>query len=104
MFNNDILFGDEGDDILTGSEGADIFVWQALEGTDIVTDFSISDGDKIRIDTPDGDEDSLIQLGISVSGENDASLSYEGSVVMILQGIAATSVTDESFASYFDVV
>ncbi|QSX34059.1 VCBS domain-containing protein [Shewanella avicenniae] len=47
---NDLLYGGQGNDILTGGSGIDTFVWVAGDtGTDVITDFSISEGDKLDI-------------------------------------------------------
>jgi Ca2+-binding RTX toxin-like protein len=49
---DDVLFGELGDDTMTGGTGADTFVWlntDAENGTDIVTDFSTSDGDVLDL-------------------------------------------------------
>ncbi|MFN3580932.1 MAG: type I secretion C-terminal target domain-containing protein, partial [Pseudomonas sp.] len=79
---NDILIGGDGDDILigglgndtlTGGNGADTFVWQAGDlGNNVITDFNLSQGD--RIDISD-----LLQ------GEN------EGNILNYLQVDTATS-------------
>lgn len=55
---NDTLFGARGDDVLTGGEGADHFIFRVGHqggrpvrgsGDDIITDFSLEEGDTIRI-------------------------------------------------------
>ena len=47
---NDILYGSDGNDTLTGSGGADVFKFQAGDtGSDIITDFSIADGDQVDL-------------------------------------------------------
>lgn len=47
---NDFIQGDAGDDILTGGLGADAFTFQSPNvGVDIIEDFSIAEGDFIRI-------------------------------------------------------
>ncbi|WP_156104123.1 VCBS domain-containing protein, partial [Shewanella mangrovi] len=47
---NDLLIGGAGNDLLTGGAGIDTFIWQAGDtGTDIIADFSASDGDKLDI-------------------------------------------------------
>ena len=49
---NDILDGGLGGDTLTGGLGADTFVFKAAEylsGTDVITDFSVAEGDKLDI-------------------------------------------------------
>lgn len=63
----DGLFGGAGADILTGGGGGDVFGWEAgdLDGNaDIITDFSIADGDAIDIsDVLVGFDDATSVLG-----------------------------------------
>ncbi len=47
----DTLIGGEGDDTLTGGAGADTFVFGEDSGNDTITDFSLTDGDKIDLAT-----------------------------------------------------
>lgn len=49
---SDTLIGGVGADMLTGGSEADIFVWQAgddVTGTDVITDFSVADGDVLDL-------------------------------------------------------
>ena len=46
---NDIIFGGSGNDTLTGGAGADTFEFTRSAGSDTITDYSKSDGDKIKI-------------------------------------------------------
>ena len=48
---NDTLIGGAGDDTLTGGTDADIFIFNKTNGTDTITDFDASEGDKIQIET-----------------------------------------------------
>jgi Ca2+-binding RTX toxin-like protein len=43
----DVLYGGLGRDTLVGGSGADIFVFPLLSGDDRITDFNISDGDRL---------------------------------------------------------
>ncbi|MGL6209071.1 MAG: calcium-binding protein, partial [Paracoccaceae bacterium] len=47
---NDLIFGDGGNDTLSGGAGADRFVFLAGSGVDRVTDFTLADADRLRID------------------------------------------------------
>ena len=49
--DDDMLIGGEGDDTLTGGAGADTFVFGDDSGNDTITDFSLTDGDKIHLKT-----------------------------------------------------
>jgi surface adhesion protein len=47
---NDIFYGSDGNDTLTGGGGADVFKFVAGDsGADLITDFSIADGDKVDL-------------------------------------------------------
>jgi Ca2+-binding RTX toxin-like protein len=46
----DWMSGDRGSDTLTGGTGADTFHASSGEGLDVVTDFSIADGDHVQLD------------------------------------------------------
>lgn len=48
---DDVLIGGLGSDILTGGAGMDIFIWNEIDNgaTDTITDFSLSEGDKIDL-------------------------------------------------------
>ena len=49
--DDDMLIGGEGDDTLTGGADADTFVFGEDSGNDTITDFSLTDGDKIHLAT-----------------------------------------------------
>ena len=46
---NDILFGGKGTDTLTGGSGSDVFQFTLSSGNDTITDFNISEGDKLEM-------------------------------------------------------
>ena len=100
-----ILDGGDGNDTLTGGSGADRFELVLDGSRDRVTDFSVSQGDKIRIDTANGTEDSFQELGLGISGNTSVThLQHQGEIVMTLSGIDASDVILGSFNTYFDVV
>ena len=102
---DDDLEGDDGDDTLIDGSGADRFELVLDGSRDRVTDFSVSQGDKIRIDTANGTEDSYQDLGLAISGNNNIThLEYHGKTVMTLTGISVSDVILGSFDTYFDVV
>ncbi|HEY8384393.1 MAG TPA: glycoside hydrolase TIM-barrel-like domain-containing protein [Microvirga sp.] len=51
-FNHDTLVGGAGDDTLTGWEGGDLFIHNANDGNDRITDFNYAAGDRVRILNP----------------------------------------------------
>lgn len=85
---NDTLLGAAGNDTLTGGAGTDSFLFAAGSGQDTITDFSVADGDKVRL------------LGGTASGavvtyssnSADTVLSWNGQQVT-LTGVHLTGVT-----------
>ena len=106
----DTLIGGDGNDTLDGGDGADIFILtlDTSLGRERITDFSVDDGDKLQIDTDDGDEDTLEALGLSVAQNgNNATVTnilFEDEVLFILDGVTHTDVTDANFDDYFDII
>ena len=111
---NDTLFGNEGVDTLTGGTGADSFVLtlanpqnnnERISSVDTILDFNSADGDRIRIDTIGGTENSLGDLGLSVGFYGGhTNLIFDQQVVMIINDLDHTLVNDWNFGSYFEVV
>ncbi|MCR5874275.1 hypothetical protein LRS10_08910 [Phenylobacterium sp. J426] len=48
----DVLAGDRGDDTLVGGAGADLFRFAPGGGADIITDFSVAEGDVLLVEGP----------------------------------------------------
>ena len=63
---NDVIFGGKGIDELTGGAGSDIFEFANDCGNDIIKDFSIADGDQIRILLQSGDTDQVTLKGSNI--------------------------------------
>ena len=106
----DTLTGGAGRDTLTGGAGADRFVLDisALAvNTDTITDFVQVDGDRIQIDTVNGDETTLVALGLAVedNGNHANITNTAGDVVyMTIQNIDHALISDANFANYFEVI
>ncbi|HEY9646107.1 MAG TPA: 5'-nucleotidase C-terminal domain-containing protein [Chroococcidiopsis sp.] len=100
---NDRLFGDAGDDLLngglgndtaTGGAGADTFVLAVGAGTDTITDFNVSQGDRIGL----SGGISFGSLTITKSGRN--TLIQSGSETLaILSGVNVGSLTSSAFVA-----
>ena len=102
---DDTLNSGSGKDTLTGGSGANIFELVLDGGADQITDFSVSQGDKIRIDTDTGTEDSLQDLGFSITGNsNAANIVYQSETILTLTGVSASDMLSASFDTYFEVV
>ena len=108
---DDTLNGGAGRDTLTGGVGADRFVLDqtaTAADTDIITDFNSDQGDRIQVDTTDGDETTLADLGLAVADNgNHANITNTaGDVVyMTIQNIDHALLADNNnFNNYFSVV
>ena len=80
-------------------------------GTDIITDFSVSDGDKIRIDTANGSNDDTIaelnRAGYYIRGNGtDTTITNADNshIYLTLNNIDHNDITDSSFDSYFEII
>ncbi len=82
---DDVLFGGSGVDTLTGGLGTDIFEFENLSGNDIINDYNLSEGDKLRFYLQDGDPNSLTTSGDTVTW---------GSITMTLNGTTSLNLTD----------
>ena len=82
---DDVLFGGSGVDTLTGGLGTDIFEFENLSGNDIINDYNLSEGDKLRFYLQDGDPNSLTTSGDTVTC---------GSITMTLNGTTSLNLTD----------
>ena len=81
---NDILTGGTGSDTLIGGIGADRFVFEgsgSANGVDLITDFSISQGDVLDLSAFFGTAGTLIDGNTGVSGTQAFSTSTFGSVL-----------------------
>ena len=96
---DDFLAGDAGVDTLTGGDGSDAFVLDIRHATsdrtqaDILTDFSLDDGDVFAL--TDGASDSLTEADLTletVGSETFISLTATGAVLARVQGLTADNL------------
>lgn len=81
---NDWISGDRGADTMTGGSGADTFHAFSGAGTDIVTDFSSADGDKVQLDA--GTTYTLAQVGA------DTVVEMGGGDQLVLKNVTLTTL------------
>ena len=82
---NDWVSGDKGSDTMTGGTGADIFHTFGDAGIDRVTDFRLSEGDRVQLDP--GTVYTLSQSGA------DTLINMTGGGQMILVGVQLSTLT-----------
>ncbi|MHB8708736.1 MAG: calcium-binding protein, partial [Desulfuromonadales bacterium] len=90
---DDLLIGGIGNDNLTGGSGADIFAYSALggEGDDTITDFSLTEGDVLRLyDVLDDGSGTLdaddVNVTVNVSGD-DVELTINSTTTVTMTGV-----------------
>ena len=79
---DDILFGGKGTDTLTGGSGSDVFQFTLSSGQDTITDFNISEGDKIQLWKNSYDSNAATYS----SNNNDAVITWQ-SVSITVQNV-----------------
>ena len=96
--NDDILWGGKGNDTLIGGFGADTFVFRAGEGNDVISDYSIEDGDVLQILDKKGKEISNPIKKYSFD-DDGLTLSIKGGGKLILTGISTSATLNVNGAS-----
>lgn len=84
---NDTLIGGAGNDILEGGRDMDVFVFGANDGSDVITDFDIDDGDILDVSGIAG----IVDLAAFLA----ATVSTDGDLVFTATGDATTQITLE---------
>ena len=107
--SDDVLQGGTSDDTMTGGTGADTFVFNEDSGSDTITDFSTSEGDKIDLTaftasitwaqlqavmTQVEDDDQTMDVDETATVID---LSSFGGGTVTLQGITKTDLTEDMF-------
>jgi Ca2+-binding RTX toxin-like protein len=98
---NNTLNGGNGNDILTGGAGADMFVVAKGEGSDLITDFSVAQGDVIRLDNFGFKSFADISSAITQVGTN-VLLSFAGGQTLTLENTQASDLSAANFVFDLD--
>ena len=89
--NNDVLIGNTGDDVLIGGNGRDIFLLNDYTyGTDTIGDFNLNDD---RIGLGNG----INYNALSIGGNANAILSFNGNRIAVLNNISPDSLNEDHF-------
>jgi len=84
---NDVLEGRGGSDILTGNGGADTFVFKEGEqGTDTITDFDFSEGDKLDLSSYDITTEEAAEALMS-DGTTGVNVTFDGNIIVTISGL-----------------
>jgi beta-glucanase (GH16 family) len=94
--NSQVLDGGKGDDVLTGGAGADTFVFTKGSGHDLVTDFSVADGDQIRIVGYDLANFAQVKQAMTQVGD-DVVLKLSDTDAVKLAHVSMADLTPQSF-------
>lgn len=86
----DRLVGGRGDDSLAGGAGADIFKFGGVSGRDVVTDFDVAQGDRLRFDVG---RDELTIMG----RDGGAAVSWGDGNEVFLRGVDPEALTGDVF-------
>jgi len=87
---DDVLSGGFGNDQLTGGLGMDTFVLTAGENQDMITDFSLGEGDKLGLTNGVTFNDLFFQGN---------EIRYNGQTLAMLNGINTSTLTEDAFIS-----
>ncbi|MDX2229331.1 MAG: ExeM/NucH family extracellular endonuclease [Leptolyngbyaceae cyanobacterium bins.349] len=97
---NDTLIGGLGNDTVVGGNGADVFVLAAGEGTDTISDLSLSQGDRIGLSGITFAALTIAQGAGSNSSNAIVSLTTTNEVLAVVTGVQATTLTSAAFVPF----
>jgi Ca2+-binding RTX toxin-like protein len=89
---DDVLIGTKKTRVMMGGAGSDTFVFSGRKGV-VVKDFNVQEGDKLSLVNESFEVLSFKQVG------NHTMVEKAGRKVALLQGVAASSITAESFVT-----
>jgi hypothetical protein len=96
----DLLYGGTGLDTLTGDDGADTFALVKASGTDTITDFDLSEGDRLGLSSGLTFQQLTITQGTGANINNTLiKLTSNQELLAVLNGVQANSLTNAAFTS-----
>ncbi|MED5531986.1 MAG: hypothetical protein VYA61_06430, partial [Pseudomonadota bacterium] len=95
---DDVLFGGAGIDNLTGGAGADTFEFENASGNDVIKDYNLSQGDKLKFYLQSGDPNSITLASSNTVTWGSLSLTFEGANFTSLSDLSAEFITVETVA------
>lgn len=79
---DDTLIGSAGNDTLTGGSGADVFIFSNGHGTDMITDFDVSE-DILKLNGVVVDPNGVPSGAVITQNGNDVEISYTGGLTIL---------------------
>ncbi|MEG4918593.1 S8 family serine peptidase [Microcoleus sp. B7-D4] len=94
---SDLLAGDAGLDVLIGGTESDIFVLEAQEGTDILTDFNLNDRDRLGLAAGLTLDELIVYQGTGDNSESTLISTKTGDLLAILKNTNASAIDNSAF-------
>jgi len=94
---NDTLWGGVGQDVLIGGSGSDIFVLRPQEETDTLTDFNLSERDRIGLAGGLTFDQLTISQGTEKNKNNTLISTQTGDILAILKNTNASTIDNAAF-------
>ena len=95
---DDLVDGGAGNDLLYGGSGADVFVWVAGTDNDLVADFSIAQGDVLRLEgTGYSSFTDLVNAGALGEQNGSAYVAFASDQGITLENVALADLTASQF-------
>lgn len=98
-WGDDVLDAGVGDDVITGGVGADTFIFETGVNNDLITDFSIAEGDRLQLDDALWGSHGTLSATQVIAGfgavvGDDVVLSFDGGEIITLAGLNTTTGLD----------
>ncbi|MEG4803618.1 S8 family serine peptidase [Microcoleus sp. ARI1-B5] len=99
---NDTLWGDAGQDVLIGGTGSDIFVLQPQQGTDILTDFNLSERDRLGLGPGLTLDELIVYQGTGDNSDSTLIGTKTGDLLAIVKNTRTSAIDYSAFLSLRD--